>query len=60
LAVAQVIEYIKGPFIVVDYIGTEENDTLNGTPGADLIKGLGGDDFLDGYEGDDTIDGGAG
>ena len=41
-------------------IGTNFNDTLNGSGGNDAIDGRAGDDTLQGGAGDDTIDGGAG
>ena len=41
-------------------IGTNFNDTLNGSGGNDAIDGRAGDDTLQGGAGDDTVDGGAG
>jgi len=41
-------------------IGTEGDDTLEGTPGDDVICGLGDNDTIEGDEGPDTIGGGIG
>lgn len=41
-------------------IGTDGNDTLNGTKGPDVIAGMGGNDTISGGGGDDVICGGAG
>lgn len=40
--------------------GTDNPETLEGTPGDDELYALGGDDVLLGYEGDDWLVGGAG
>ncbi len=40
--------------------GTDEDDTLVGTPGDDIICALDGDDTIEGLGGDDIIRGGAG
>ncbi|MEO1249717.1 MAG: hypothetical protein AAFW76_07740, partial [Pseudomonadota bacterium] len=42
------------------FIGTEEQDRLDGTDGADLLHGLGARDILIGMDGDDTLQGDAG
>lgn len=39
-------------------VGTDKDDTLNGTPGADVIVGLDGKDTIDGKGGNDIICGG--
>jgi len=41
-------------------IGSENDDDLDGTPGADVIVGLGGNDRIDSLDGDDVICGGDG
>ncbi|MBI4190070.1 MAG: putative Ig domain-containing protein, partial [Betaproteobacteria bacterium] len=50
--------YVPAPFTQI--YGTDNSETLDGTPGPDEIIGLGGDDTLNGYEGPDRLDGGAG
>lgn len=40
--------------------GTENGDTLFGTPFPDYINGLGGNDTILGYAGEDTVEGGIG
>ena len=41
-------------------VGTQANNTLNGTNGPDVICGLGGNDTVNGANGADTLFGGAG
>jgi Ca2+-binding RTX toxin-like protein len=45
---------------MADIIGTENSDTINGTPEDDLIQGLGGNDLLRGRGDDDWLEGGTG
>ncbi len=45
---------------VATIVGTDGDDTLNGTTGADVIVGLGGNDTIGGNLGDDVICGGTG
>ena len=40
-----------------DFLGTDGDDTLDGTPGPDVICGLGGDDVLSGGDGDTLVGG---
>ncbi|MCU7869288.1 MAG: hypothetical protein KZQ98_12250 [Candidatus Thiodiazotropha sp. (ex Lucinoma borealis)] len=64
--VLQAIEFADGTtwsydqVAILSAMGTEEADTLNGTPAADTIDGRGGNDALYGAEGDDHLNGGAG
>ncbi|MDO6481753.1 hypothetical protein, partial [Shimia thalassica] len=44
--------------LVVDIVGTDENDRLSGTTGNDTLNGGDGNDTLIGREGDDTLIGG--
>jgi hypothetical protein len=41
-------------------VGSDRNETINGTPGPDVIVGLGGNDTIDGRGGNDDICGGLG
>jgi serralysin len=41
-------------------VGTQGNDTLNGSDRSDILFGLNGDDILNGGAGRDILDGGAG
>ncbi len=41
-------------------VGTDNNDTLNGTEGPDCIIGLAGNDTVNGLQGDDVLFGGRG
>ncbi len=41
-------------------VGTQGNDTINGTSGSDCIIGLGGNDTINGNGGNDYISGGSG
>jgi len=59
-AVAQVAHLDLLPLTPASRFGTEDDDTIVGTPAADIIDGLGGNDRILGREGDDTIHGGAG
>lgn len=61
------VRYVASQFMAK--LGTQGNDTLNGTGNGDVLKGLAGndkllggagDDMLWGGAGDDTLDGGAG
>src|ERR1044072_1212905 len=45
---------------LLDYTGTEGDDTLTGTGDHDELFGLGGNDHLIGLEGDDRLHGGSG
>ncbi len=45
---------------MVAFLGSENNDTLNGGEAADTLRGKGGDDRLYGNGGNDLIEGGAG
>jgi Ca2+-binding RTX toxin-like protein len=46
--------------VLVDYFGTESNDTVTGDNADNGLYGLGGDDLLQGLDGDDLLDGGTG
>ena len=53
---------VRSDFGATDFVtvGTNGNDTINGTEEADRIFGLGGNDIINGLGGADTIDGGIG
>jgi Ca2+-binding RTX toxin-like protein len=43
-----------------DYLGTDGNDTLNGSAAGDRMAGYGGADVLRGFDADDCLQGGSG
>jgi Ca2+-binding RTX toxin-like protein len=50
----------SGVALAATIVGTNGDDTRNGTVNRDVMYGLGGKDTLNGREGNDEIDGGAG
>jgi Ca2+-binding RTX toxin-like protein len=46
--------------IIATHVGTNQAETIEGTPGADVVLARGGDDRIDTGEGNDVICGGAG
>ena len=47
-------------FVVTVRVGTDANETLNGTTGVDVMFGLGGRDTINGLDGNDLLCGGNG
>jgi Ca2+-binding RTX toxin-like protein len=46
------------PVVVTVFVGTDKNDTLNGTSGTDMMFGLGGQNTINGNNGNDLLCGG--
>ena len=51
---------IEDPNAVIEFLFTDNNDTVDGSNVDDTLSALGGNDTVNGLNGDDIIDGGAG